>query len=136
MNAINRLLEEYYERRKPLGIAFVQDGSTLFGFGRPCNFVLPTLGSTEGLSEIENERWDAVVFVSTFRLGKHLVVQFPRGSEAIEGPPGSFVRLAAAVQSALENPSSASAPPPTDGVAVRPRQPRHSPPQSDAEEER
>lgn len=86
------------------------------------------LGSSEGLTELDLESWGAVVFVSTFRGAKHLVGQFPlETTEMVAGPPDSFVRLAAAIQNALENPTESSAAPP-GAAAAQPRQPRGSPP--------
>lgn len=122
MNVVRQLLDEFYHRWEPLGVAFVQDGSVLFGVGRPCEFVLPSLPRSEGLCEEEFPAWDAVVFVFTYRCERHLVVQYPPSSEGSSGPPNSFVRLAAAVLQALENPGEAQTPPAQE-IAV-PRPPR------------
>jgi hypothetical protein len=127
VNAVKRLLEEYYQRRKPLGVAFAQDGEVLFGFGRPCDFALGLLSSSEGLCEVEVAAWDAVVFASSFRWGKRLVAQYALGRDATMGPPGSFVRLSVAVQHALDHPEESSAPPPTPNSVAAPRRPAGSP---------
>ena len=111
VRSLHRLLEDFYFRSKPLGIAFVTSASTGLSFGRPCNFVLPMLGSTEGLTEFHLENWGACVFASNFGRGRFLIAQFPLSPEdSPTGLPGSFVRLAAAVQQHLENPSGSSEP--------------------------
>lgn len=134
MRQIERLLEEYYERSMPLGIAFAQDESVLFGFGRPCGFALPFLANAEAFAEVDLESWDAVVFASTFKWGKRLIIQFSRETEPRLGPPDSFVRLATAIQDALDHPREAG-PTPTSDVPVQPRAPRTLPPTSIARDE-
>lgn len=43
VSALNQLLAEYYDRRRPLGVAFVQNGSTIVGFG----MTVPARDATE-----------------------------------------------------------------------------------------
>ena len=134
VRSIAQLLEAFYFRAKPLGVAFVSYGSADVSFGRPCSFVLPNLGSTDGFSEFHLENWGASFFVSSFGKERFLVAQFPfAADDSRMETPSSFLRLATAVQRELETPSS-SAGPPTDGVtATRPSpQPRPKPRSAEA----
>jgi len=121
VRSIAQLLEAFYLRANPLGVAFVTYGSADVSFGRPCSFILLNLGSIDGFSEFHLENWGASVFVSSFGKERFLVAQFPfAADDSHMETPGSFLRLATAVQRELETPSS-SAEPPIDGVtATRP----------------
>ena len=131
MHPISHLLEQYYANRRPLGIAFVQSGSVVVGFGRPCNFALGMISSQSagGLTEYRFDSWGACVYASAFRWDKFLVVQYPLDLDDGSGPPSSFIRLAAAIQRELETPSDQSGSGGNDTAAV-PRQPRTPAPKS------
>lgn len=132
LQMIRRLLENYYDERLPLGVAFVQDETVVIGVGRPCEFALRFVCSSPGACEIEIETWGAVVFGATFRPNQHLIVQFPVSPDPMPGPPQSFVRLSAAVQRALDSPWEA--PPRESGPGVRSPRPDQPPLRSDRAE--
>lgn len=119
MNPLVPLLESFYARETPLGVAFV--GSARFGasLGRPADSVLPFLSSTSGFTQLHLENQGLSVYASYFGWGKLLVAQF--GFQEALPPPMrpwlAFVRLAAAAQRVLENPDDLPEPP-VAGVPV------------------
>lgn len=121
------LLESFYERFEPRGVAFV--GSAKFGvsLGRSPMSVLPRLESAVGFTQLHLETECVSIYASHFGWGKVLVAQF--GFQEDFPPPSrtwlGFVRLAAHVQLYLDDPSDSSEPP-AAGVLVR--SPRPGPP--------
>jgi hypothetical protein len=112
------LLESFYERFEPRGVAFV--GSAKFGasFGRSPTSILPRLESAVGFTQLHLEDESVSIYASYFGWGV-LVAQF--GFQEDYPPPSrpwlAFVRLAAHIQLYLDNPDSSE--PPAVGVLVR-----------------
>jgi hypothetical protein len=121
---LSPLLESFYERFEPRGVAFV--GSAKFGvsFGRPATPILPSLESAVGFTQLHLEHSWVSIYASYFGWGRVLVAQF--GFQEDFPPPSrpwlAFVRLAARVQLCLDDPSGSSEPP-VAGVLVRSPQP-------------
>ena len=110
MSPLSYLLESFYLRLEPQGLAFV--GSAKFGvsFGRP----VPSLhGLTDGFTQNHSEISGVSVYASSFGWGKFLVAQFEFQEDY---PPPTrpwlaFVRLAALTQRYLDNPTDFPEPP-------------------------
>jgi hypothetical protein len=88
------------------------------------------LGTTRGLSAFHLEHWGASVFVSCFGEREFLIVQYPfKADDSDDGPPGSFIRLASAIQRELERPGGSGEPRDDWGARV-PRNPTGPRPRS------
>ena len=114
------LLESFYERFEPRGVAFVGAAAFDASFGRsPTSFTL-ALGVGKGFTQLHLEDEWVSVYSSYFGWGKVLVAQF--GFQDDFPPPSrpwlAFVRLAVHVQLYLDGWSDSSEPPAT-GVLVR-----------------
>jgi hypothetical protein len=121
------LLEWFYDRQEPRGVAFV--GSAKFGvtLGRDPTPLVPHLESQDGSTQLHFEsHWS--VYASYFGWGKILIAQF---SFQEDYPPPSrpwfaFARLAALIQRYMDDPSKWQLPP---AAPVREPRPRSDSPQ-------
>ena len=128
---IHSLLESFYARFEPRGIALV--GSSGFGasFGRPAASVLPWIERAEGFTQIHFEVEWLSIYSSCFGRGTVLVAQFDFHEEypPPERPWIGFARLAARIQRWLDQPDAPDAPgaglpiltPLPSGLRPRPR---------------
>lgn len=114
MSPLSHLLESFYTRLEPQGVAFVGSAKLGVSFGRP---VTSRLESSEGFTQHHSENEGLSVYTSSFGWGKLLVAQFDFQEDF---PPPTrpwmaFVRLAALIQRYLDNPTDFPEPP---GAAV------------------
>src|SRR5205809_4785554 len=113
MHTILHLIESFYAREEPRGVAFVGSGRFDMSFGRPASSVLPMLSSTNGFTQLHFEDQWLSVYASYFGWDRLLVAQF--GFHEQFPPPArpwnAFVRLAARIQRSLDNPSEFPDPP-------------------------
>ena len=119
MNPLVPLLESFYVRETPRGVAFVGSNRFDVSFGRPVDSVLASLSSAYGFTQLHLEDQWLSVYASYFGRGTLLVAQF--GFQEEYPPPSrpwlAFVRLAAATQRVLDDPDDRPEPP-VAGVPV------------------
>jgi hypothetical protein len=115
------LLEIFFLRAAPLGVAFVAEEDAIASFGLPCTRMRSILTSTTGFLQRHIEASSISLYVSAFDHGRYLVAQFPFQES---WPPPlrpwlAFVRLAVAIQLDLE-PGELPGPPASSLVVSRP----------------
>jgi len=128
MTPLHDLLADFFDRVRPLGVAFVGPPSLSTTFGRPPNYCSSMWEDSKGFLQYHLEESDISVYASSFGWGKYLIAQFLFQAEY--PPPQrewlAFVRLASAVMRIIEHPEEAQGSGDA-GVAVRrptPRSPR------------
>jgi hypothetical protein len=125
---ILRLLEWFYDRHQPLGVAFTGSGRFQAAIGRPIDHTTYEAASSnagEGFSQSHMEHSGVSIYSSYFGWGKRLVAIFPFQEQypPPAGPWLAFVRLAVFVQRYLENPDESDELPPSAWVPAIPRHP-------------
>jgi hypothetical protein len=121
------ILESFYEREEPRGVAFVGAAFRDITFGRSPEAHLDSLQSIDGFVQLHFEHFWVSVYASNFGRGRWssygrsrwLIVQFPLQDDDWPplGPWNAFVRLAVDVQRCLDGPADAEGPP-SAGVPV------------------
>ncbi len=125
MRTVETLLERYFERFQPLGIALVVSGSVAISFGRPSSFVVSRLTSTDGFTELCIDTLEAKIFACTVGRDRLLIGQFPLPSEGNSqfDTPASFVRLAVTIQQEITGRGAGPRSPSAEVPAKLPRTP-------------
>jgi hypothetical protein len=109
MTSLRHALESFYDRVRPLGVAFVGPPRLAAGFGRPpatCSWMWE---GRDGFLQYHLEESDLSVYVSSFGWGKVLIAQFRFQQDC--PPPAepwlAFVRLASAIARVIDSPDDA-----------------------------
>jgi hypothetical protein len=122
------LLESFYRRLEPRGVAFVGSAKLGVTLGRDPTPLIPHLESQDGSTQLHFEGQCLSVYASYFGWGKILIAQF--GFQDDFPPPSrpwfAFARLAGLIQRYLDDPSEWPEPP---AAPVREPRPRPDSPQ-------
>lgn len=106
MKQLDYILQRFFERVEPLGVAFWSETSSIISFGLPPNRLIDLVRSLDGFCQwhIESQRISA--YVSCFGRRGYLIAQFEFQTEY--PPPArqwlAFARLAAVIAGILEKP--------------------------------
>lgn len=116
------ILESFYMREQPRGVAFVGATFADVTFGQSPAPHLSSLQSIDGFVQLHLEHFCVSAYASSFGRGKLLIVQFPFQDEY--PPPlqpwSAFVRLAVDVQRCLDDPTDPERPPSADVPVLKP----------------
>jgi hypothetical protein len=119
-------LEFFFERVRPMGVAFVGSARLAISFGRSPDRISGIWEGQDGFVQYHLEERDASIYVSSFGRGRYLVAQFPFEEDCrLRWHPWlAFVRLASAVARILDPPDETERP---GDAGVRVPRPRPSP---------
>ena len=121
MKRLVSILESFYDREEPRGVAFVGATFADVTFGRSPEAHRYSLQSIDGSVQLHFEG-SVSVYASSFGRSRWLIVQFPFQDE--EPPPfrawNAFIRLAVDVQRCLDGPADSEGPPSAGVPVLRP----------------
>jgi len=106
MKQLDQILQRFYERIEPLGVAFWSETSSMISFGLPPNRLMDLIRSSDGFFQWHLEPQRISAYVSCFGRRGYLIAQFEFQTEY--PPPArpwlAFARLATIVAGSLETP--------------------------------
>lgn len=106
MKRLDHILQRFYERIEPLGVAFWSETGLMISFGLHPNRVMDLIRSSDGFFQWHIEAQRISAYVSYFGRHGYLIAQF---EFQVEYPPPAkqwlaFARLATVVAGILETP--------------------------------
>ncbi len=122
MEPLVSILESFYDREEPRGVAFVGANFADVTFGRSPAPHLSSLQSVDGFVQLHFEHSWVSVYASSFGRGRWLIVEFPFQDEYPPSlrPWNAFVRLAVDVQRCLDSPADSEGPTSAGVPVLRP----------------